>query len=383
MPSPGASGPQGQPPVYAKASSQRRLEGSGRLNQAEVGKALARLPWLKAASRGELNLLSQLVCMNQIVVPKHGVIYHEGVVGDRLYLLVKGAVRLWSYSQKISRDVRGVDSFGEAQIVVPGPRDTTAVALTTSVVLFLRHDDLLKPPPPAARRNSTRRTSLQHGNAPSVAPSTQVDVHELKKMMVVSLMRAKLWAPPAEDKQKPIKAAIRHLPDVVPAKKYMRNEERRLSSTSSHGSGDTQTRMASKLGGHADLNESTLAIEEFVAAGQLGWLRKATSESGWDRLRLPAGNHEDGKGASNGYSLGDVGGIVYGRTGTPPDHLLGVRPREQRLGKELLHEAHERAERMLAHIADSDAHGLVHPDQWLDALPMRARAMLQQYIAAH
>ena len=48
-----------------------------------------------------------------------------------------------------------------------------------------------------------------------------------------------------------------------------------------------------------------------------------------------------------------------------------------------LKQPHEKAEAILKNISETDASGLVSPEQWLGAMPAKARALLEQYAAAH
>ena len=133
-------------------------------------------------------------------------------MGDRLYILMNGCVRLTSTNPKYSRDVKATDSFGEAQFVAPGPRNATAVALTHSTVLLLSHADIfnhkerLTVPPFDASSNilgsktmpgAKRRMSLsQNANPESRTPEQK---HALVGTLIALLLRAGRWEPPSHD----------------------------------------------------------------------------------------------------------------------------------------------------------------------------------------
>lgn len=78
---------------------------------------------------------------------KGHVLFQEGQPGDSLYLVVSGKIKL-SHSSGDGREsvlmVLGPgDMFGELSLFDPGPRTSTAIAVTDSEVLGLAHADLV------------------------------------------------------------------------------------------------------------------------------------------------------------------------------------------------------------------------------------------------
>ena len=201
----------------AQPSTTRRPTGEDRLNELEVYKMLEQLPWLTGLTGRQMGFLTQVVTGNQFLLPKFGVVYPEGVVGDRLFILVKGSVRLTGTDPKHSREVTVGGSFGEAQLVLPGPRAATAVALTDAHLLFIDHSDLLEgqtdaaasrdgnsgsPPPVAAPAKRGRKDSgeIQTSSVVASEPLTTEQMQILLGTLIHRLMKAKLFVPNDDDK---------------------------------------------------------------------------------------------------------------------------------------------------------------------------------------
>ncbi len=94
----------------------------------------------EAASSLRESMLSQKIKKGQIL-------FQEGQPGDRLYLVQDGKIKL-SHSSGDGREsvlmVLGPgDMFGELSLFDPGPRTSTAIAVTDSEVLGLGHSDLM------------------------------------------------------------------------------------------------------------------------------------------------------------------------------------------------------------------------------------------------
>ena len=79
-------------------------------------------------------------------VPKGDVLFHEGEPGDRMYVVIDGKVKLGQTSTDGRENLLAVlgpgEMFGELSLFDPGPRTSTATALTDAVVLGLGHDQL-------------------------------------------------------------------------------------------------------------------------------------------------------------------------------------------------------------------------------------------------
>ena len=401
-----------QKPAHAKGSARSQPE--KRCSLAEVQRAILQVYWMASANKLELNLLGQMMWRNQMAVAKHGVIYNEGVMGDRMYILVRGAVRLTPTGgeNSRSRQIRPINSFGEGQIIAPCPREETAVALSASVLIYLTNDDLFRP---QAALNPRGRNSL--GQAGSLDAPGVEQLQVLIGTLAALLVREGLWVPKAAELgTKRNRYRRSHLLDVDSVTKSVRQGEsllefaarqqdagvvnldldgvqrlmrragRRLTIVS-----QTNTRPPTELleddndGDYCydDKQEDGLSLDEFVAAGRVGWLRpKAHGQSGWSRLRpLPEEGDEYVK--EDGHLLPTLfkTGRITGRPGTPPEHLRHIRTREERLSPRKVNEAMERAENLIAHIADSDANGLVDPQDWMDRLPTGSQALLQKFAA--
>jgi len=84
--------------------------------------------------------------MSEQSLKKGEVIFQEADLGDQLYLITDGKVKL-SHTSNDGREslftVLGPgDMFGELSVFDPGPRTSTAIAVTDATVLGLKHDVL-------------------------------------------------------------------------------------------------------------------------------------------------------------------------------------------------------------------------------------------------
>lgn len=80
-------------------------------------------------------------------IKKGQVLFQEGQPGDRLFLVKSGKIKLSHASGDGRESVLMVlgpgDMFGELSLFDPGPRTSTAIAVTESEVLGLGHSDLV------------------------------------------------------------------------------------------------------------------------------------------------------------------------------------------------------------------------------------------------
>lgn len=80
-------------------------------------------------------------------VKKGQILFSEGEPGDRLYLVKTGKIKLSHASGDGRESVLMIlgpgDMFGELSLFDPGPRTSTAIAVTDSQVLELGHSDLI------------------------------------------------------------------------------------------------------------------------------------------------------------------------------------------------------------------------------------------------
>ena len=79
-------------------------------------------------------------------VPRGAVIFAEGEPGDRMYVVLDGKVKLGQSSPDGREPLLAVlgpgEVFGELSLFDPGPRTSTATAVTDAVVIALGHDNL-------------------------------------------------------------------------------------------------------------------------------------------------------------------------------------------------------------------------------------------------
>ena len=84
--------------------------------------------------------------MTEFKIKKGDVLFQEDDLGDRLYLITDGKIKL-SHTSSDGREslftVLGPgEMFGELSVFDPGPRTSTAIAVTDATVLGLAHDVL-------------------------------------------------------------------------------------------------------------------------------------------------------------------------------------------------------------------------------------------------
>ena len=70
---------------------------------------------------------------------------------------------------------------------------------------------------------------------------------------------------------------------------------------------------------------------------------------------------------------------VTGRVGTPPEHLHGVRTRDQRFYEKMVEVAQQRAEVILDKIADREMGELPDPDEWLHQLSPQVKGLVERF----
>lgn len=84
--------------------------------------------------------------MVEITIKKGEAIFTEGDPGDRLYLVIEGKIKLSSKAGDGRESVVGLlgpgEMFGELSLFDPGPRMSSAIALTASRCAGLGHEDL-------------------------------------------------------------------------------------------------------------------------------------------------------------------------------------------------------------------------------------------------
>ncbi len=84
--------------------------------------------------------------MIEVELSRGQVLFAEGDPGDRLYLVTRGKIKLGRTSADGRENLLAVlgpgEMFGELSLFDPGPRTSTATALTDAAALALGHDDL-------------------------------------------------------------------------------------------------------------------------------------------------------------------------------------------------------------------------------------------------
>ncbi len=79
-------------------------------------------------------------------VAKGEIIFQEGEPGDRLYVILEGKVKLGRSSNDGRESLLAIlgpgEMFGELSLFDPGPRTSTAAALTDAVILALSNEQL-------------------------------------------------------------------------------------------------------------------------------------------------------------------------------------------------------------------------------------------------
>lgn len=84
--------------------------------------------------------------MNEVAVGKGDTLFVEGQVGDRMYVILEGKVKLGQTSADGRESLMLVlgpgEMFGELSLFDPGPRTATATALTEARVLGLGNEQL-------------------------------------------------------------------------------------------------------------------------------------------------------------------------------------------------------------------------------------------------
>ncbi|OIV37847.1 Crp/Fnr family transcriptional regulator [Mangrovactinospora gilvigrisea] len=84
--------------------------------------------------------------MTEVGMARGETLFHEGEPGDRLYVIVDGKLKLHRTSADGRENMIMVigpgDMFGELSLFDPGPRTTSATALTDAKLLALGHSDL-------------------------------------------------------------------------------------------------------------------------------------------------------------------------------------------------------------------------------------------------
>ena len=106
---------------------------------------IARIPLFEGLSPEEQDELRAM--MTQTTLRRGETLFNEGDAGDRLYILLSGKVKLGHTSADGRENLLAVlgpgEVVGELTLFDPGPRSTTATAVSPASLLFLEHEDLM------------------------------------------------------------------------------------------------------------------------------------------------------------------------------------------------------------------------------------------------
>ncbi|TDT29868.1 CRP-like cAMP-binding protein [Naumannella halotolerans] len=90
---------------------------------------------------------SLAAAMTTVKLARGEVLFHEGVPGDQLHVIVSGKIKLGRHGSTGRENLLAVlgpgQMFGELSAFDPGPRSTTATAIVDSEIRVLEHDELI------------------------------------------------------------------------------------------------------------------------------------------------------------------------------------------------------------------------------------------------
>lgn len=116
---------------------------STNLSRSEEAEVLSRVPLFKNLDATELENLADLV--DQVDVKAGQIIFHEHDMGDALYVVDKGAVRIWVRDEDVQEvtlsELKPGDFFGELALLDSGERSANASALMDSTLHKLNRED--------------------------------------------------------------------------------------------------------------------------------------------------------------------------------------------------------------------------------------------------
>jgi CRP-like cAMP-binding protein len=94
----------------------------------------------------EAAAVSLRASMDSVKIAKGGVLFAEGDEGDHLYVIVEGKLKLGTSSGDGRENLLSIlgpgEMFGELSLFDPGPRTSTATAVTDAKLLSLGHDEV-------------------------------------------------------------------------------------------------------------------------------------------------------------------------------------------------------------------------------------------------
>ena len=111
-------------------------------NEEEIVRRAALFTALDDASAATLR-----ASMTEVKVAKGKTIFKEGDIGDRLFVVVEGKLKLGTSSGDGRENLLSIlgpgDMFGELSLFDPGPRTATATAVVDSRLLALANDQVI------------------------------------------------------------------------------------------------------------------------------------------------------------------------------------------------------------------------------------------------
>jgi CRP/FNR family transcriptional regulator, cyclic AMP receptor protein len=124
------------------ASTRPSVKASGAAVDPEV---LRRAPLFAGLDNEAATALAE--AMGTIKLNKGEVLFHEGDAEDRLYVVVSGKIKLGRSGSAGRENLLAIlgpgQMFGELSLFDPGPRSSTATAVTASVLRTVEHDELM------------------------------------------------------------------------------------------------------------------------------------------------------------------------------------------------------------------------------------------------
>ena len=90
---------------------------------------------------------SLIASMDSVKIAKAGVLFKEGDEGEHVYVITEGKLKLGTSSGDGRENLLSIlgpgDMFGELSLFDPGPRTSTATAVTDAKLLSLSHEKLI------------------------------------------------------------------------------------------------------------------------------------------------------------------------------------------------------------------------------------------------
>ena len=128
--------------IRVKAGRRCILCGMPNKNEEEVVRRAALFTALDDASAATLR-----ASMTAVKVAKGKILFKEGDIGDRLFVVVEGKLKLGTSSDDGRENLLSIlgpgDMFGELSLFDPGPRTATATAVVDSRLLALANDQVI------------------------------------------------------------------------------------------------------------------------------------------------------------------------------------------------------------------------------------------------